>query len=260
MRILATDDEKAALNLLTGAIREAAPTAQVQGFQSPVQALEYARNNLCDIAFLDIRMFEMNGIELAKRLKKYNPHINIIFVTGYADYTGEAMKLRASGYLQKPVAAEDITEELNNLRFPVHKPNRGIYAQTFGNFELFMNGEPVLFTRAKSKELLAYLIDRCGSGVTRKEISGILFEDREYDRVTQDYINHIIADMVLSLKAAGAEQILIRRRNFLAVDTSQFQCDLYAFDKGEAYAINSFKGEYMVQYSWAEVTGGRLYD
>ena len=60
-------------------------------------------------------------------------------------------------------------------------------AKTFGNFELFVNGKPVFFAREKSKEMLAYLIDRRGAVVNKKEIMGILFEDREYDRELQGY-------------------------------------------------------------------------
>lgn len=260
MNIIAADDENAALHVLCSAIREAVPDAVVFGFHSPTQALQFARQTRCDIAFLDIKMFEMNGIELAKRLKKVNPRINIIFVTGYSEYTGEAISMRASGYLQKPVMAEDVLEEINNLRYPVQQPARGIYAQTFGNFELFVDGKPVPFPRAKSKELLAYLIDRHGAGVTRKEIAGILFEDREYDRSTQDYLNHIITDMVGALRAVNAERILVKGRNYLAVDTGAFACDLYEYEKGNAQSLNTFKGEYMVQYSWAEETEAMLYD
>lgn len=61
-------------------------------------------------------MPEMTGIELAKELQKRNPTINIIFITGYKEYMGDAFGLYASGYLLKPVKEAAIREALNHLR------------------------------------------------------------------------------------------------------------------------------------------------
>ena len=72
------------------------------------------KNTPADIAFLDINMRGMTGVELAKKLKDLCPKINIIFVTGYEEYKGDAMDLRASGYILKPVTKEQIDKELTD--------------------------------------------------------------------------------------------------------------------------------------------------
>ncbi len=69
------------------------------------------------------------------------------------------------------------------MRFDV----TNIFARTFGDFDLFVDGEAVLFKRSKSKEMLAYLIYKAGGMVNRKEIAAILFED-DYSEKTQNYI------------------------------------------------------------------------
>ena len=97
MRILCIDDEPLALEMLEEAIQEAKPDADVKAFRKQSELLEEAQQNGCDIAFLDIHMRGMNGVELAKQLKEINPKMNIIFVTGYDEYTGDAMQLRAIG-------------------------------------------------------------------------------------------------------------------------------------------------------------------
>ena len=119
MKILCVDDEPLALEMLTEAIEEAQPDADIKPFHKQSELLEEARQNGCDIAFLDIHMRGMNGVELAKKLKEINPKMNIIFVTGYDEYTGDAMRLRASGYVMKPVTKEKLEEELRELRFPI---------------------------------------------------------------------------------------------------------------------------------------------
>ena len=86
MRILCLDDEPLALKMLEAAIREAKSDAEVTAFRKQADLLEDAKQNGCDVAFLDIHMRGMNGVEVAKRLKEINPKMNIIFVTGFSDY------------------------------------------------------------------------------------------------------------------------------------------------------------------------------
>jgi two-component SAPR family response regulator len=261
VHIIATDDEQSALNVLVGAIKEAIPLATVHGFRNPLEALEFIKETKCEIAFLDIQMREMSGIVLAKKIKEIYPKLNIVFVTGYSQYANEAFALHASGYVYKPVTAEKILVEMENLRNPVKWKNLGVFVNTFGNFELIVNGEEVSFGRAKSKEMLAYLVDKQGKPATRKELAEVLFECEDYSRATQDYLSKIVKELVAVLERVGAEKILKRGLNSYAVDVDAFSCDYYEYEKENATPdeLNKFQGEYMKQYSWAEVTLAKLY-
>lgn len=137
----------------------------------------------------------MNGVELAKQLKETNPKMNIIFVTGFDEYTGDAMRLHASGYIMKPVTKEKIEAEIADLRFPiVPKSNAILKVQCFGNFDVFTpDGTPVQFERSKSKEVFAYLVHRHGSSCTIREIAAVLFEDEPYDLKQQAYVQKILS-------------------------------------------------------------------
>ena len=108
MRIIAVDDEKLALESLSRAIKAIVTEDEVVSFRYAEDALEYARENACDIAFLDIEMVGMSGVELAAELKKYNSEINIVFCTGYGNYRDAAFELHASGYLMKPITPEKV--------------------------------------------------------------------------------------------------------------------------------------------------------
>ena len=261
MHILAADDEQSALNILMGAIKEAVPPAVVHGFRNPAEALEFVKETKCEVAFLDIQMREMSGIVLARKMKEICPKINIVFVTGYSQYANEAFSLHASGYVYKPVTADKISIEMENLRNPVKWEETGIYVNTFGYFELVVNGEDVSFGREKSKELLAYLVDKKGKSATRKEIAEVLFEREDYSRSTQNYLSKIVKELVTVLERVGAEKMLKRGLNSYSVDVETFTCDLYDYEKGNVTPneLNRFQGEYMKQYSWAEVTLARLH-
>ena len=89
------------------------------------------------MAFLDIHMRGMNGVELAKKLKETNPKMNIILVTGFSEYAGDAMKLHASGYIMNPVTVEEVKAELSELRYPMEpKSNVLLRVQCFSNFDV----------------------------------------------------------------------------------------------------------------------------
>lgn len=261
MHIIATDDEQSALNVLVGAIKDAIPNAEVHGFRKPLEALEFMKNTKCDVAFLDIQMREMNGIVLARNLKEIYPKINIVFVTGYSQYANEAFALRASGYVCKPVTSEKILVEMENLRNPVRWEENGICVNTFGNFELLVDGKEISFGREKSKELLAYLVDKRGKSASRKELAAVLFEGKDYSRNTQNYLSKVVKELVNVLERVGAEKILKRGLNSYSVNVDTFMCDLYDYEKDNATPeqLGRFQGEYMKQYSWAEVTLARLY-
>ena len=176
MTIIAADDEQIALEQLVEAIHVAAPEAELHSFQNPRKMLEYAEEHPCDVAFLDVEMGTVTGIEAAKQLKRWNPQVNIIFVTGYDKYMADAFKLRASGYVQKPAAVQDILEEIEGLRNPVIPQKENILvAKCFGNFDAFVNGKSLEFERSKTREMLAYLIDRRGNAVTSGELRAVLW-------------------------------------------------------------------------------------
>ncbi len=258
MNIIVVDDEKLALESTVEAIINAQPDAKIFDFRKTAEALEFLKNSLCEIAFLDIEMRGMTGIELAKKFKDINPKINIIFVTGYSDYMKEAFEMHASGYILKPPTKEMIEKEIKNLRNPILYKKAHVRIQTFGNFEIFVDGVPITFRRAKSKELLAFLVDRKGAGSTSAELAGILWEDKEYNRSLKNQIQTIISDMMKKLKSVNAENIIIKKWNDISIDMDKVDCDYYNFLKGDISAINSYTGEYMANYSWAEFTTGFL--
>ena len=241
MKILCVDDEPLALEMLVEAIEEAKPDADLKAFSKQSELLDEAQQNGCDIAFLDIHMRGMNGVELAKRLKEINPKMNIIFVTGYDEYTGDAMRLRASGYVMKPVTKEKLEEELRELRFPIEpKSNAILKVQCFGNFDVFTpDGKPLHFERSKSS-------------CTIKEIAAALFEDEPYDLKQQAYLQKIISAMMKSLRKVGADKVINKSYNNMSVNVDLLDCDYYRFLELDAGAVNSYHSEYMSQYYWAD--------
>ena len=254
MRIIAVDDEKIALESLASAIKAIVAEDEVVSFRYPEDALEYARENLCDIAFLDVEMAGISGVALASELKKYNSEINIVFCTGYGNYRDAAFELHASGYLMKPITPEKVKHELENLRRPIFEKKR-LKVQTFGNFEVYMDGKPVVFKYRRTKELFAYLIDRAGAMCTVGEIIGILFED---EGGREDYFQKLRRDLLSTLEELGCASVIVHKRGMLGVVVSEIQCDYYDCLSNKKDLASCYFGEYMSQYSFAEYTNAQL--
>ena len=260
MKIICIDDEPLILNMTVALCRELPAKPEVCGFANAKDALHWLETHTADIALLDINLPDMNGIELAARMREVDPALSIIFLTGYSEYAVDAFRLHASGYLLKPVNKQRLKEEID-LAMQRHSeqhpaPEKGVRvsARTFGEFDLYVNGTVVSFPRSKAKELLAYLIDRQGGSITRATAFAVLWEDGVYDRSMQKQLDVIIRSLRATLKSVGAEDILEMKQGALRICPEQLDCDLYRFLGGDVDAVNSYRGEYMNAYSWASTT------
>lgn len=259
MKVLCVDDERPALEALTESVKKALPSSDIFACRSAAEALALLAKTPIDIAFLDIELREMNGLELAKRLKELSRGAGIIFVTGYADYALEAFGVKASGYLMKPISAQAVCNAIDNLRcVAAPRPSAALRVQCFGNFEVFAGGVPLVFRYAKTKELLAYLVDRRGAAISPGELIAMLWEDREITTSLKTQLRNLISDLAHTLLRYGARDVLIKANSCFAVNTESIDCDYYAFIKRDPQAVNEYGGEYMSQYSWAELTLGAL--
>ena len=254
MIAIAVDDEALMLGALVAAIEASPDITEVTKFSDSEAALDFARNNTIDIAFLDINMRGTGGLALAEKIVVACPNCKIVFCTGYEEYAIPAFKLHASGYLMKPVSAEDVQREIDNIN-GVRQREKLLRVSCFGNFEVYVKEEKLVFKRLKTKELFAFLIDRNGAGMTAKQICAVLFPDDTDDTKNLAYLRQLFMDLKNTLKSVGAEAVLCHETPCYRVDTGLIKCDYIAYlETGKP----EFHGEYMTQYSWAEETCAML--
>ena len=255
MRIIAVDDEILALEDFEDTCKELGITDEIIKFNNPLDALSFVAANKVDIAFLDIEMPVIKGIDLAKRIKVLCPNVRIIFATSYSDYALEAFAADAVDYVMKPYEPEAIKRAYDKalvVRDVVTETK--VFVKTFGFFDVFVDGKSVNFTSAKSKELLAILVDRNGGVVSTEQAIALLWEGRKYDETVQSLFRKVLKALRNSLEQAGISDIFIDNRNQRSIDKSKFTCDYYDFlENGKNDRIKFF-GKYMEQYPWAKQT------
>lgn len=258
LHVLCVDDERLTLQHIVSLCGEIPEVCDAQGFLRAGEALAWLADHPCDLALLDIDLPDMDGIALAMKMKETRPDISIVFVTAYPQYAVDAWAIHAQGYVLKPVIREQLRDEVKHVLSlragPRRKPTcEHIEIKTFGGFDVLVDGEPVHFQRAKAKELLAFLVEKQGRGITREEAFRRLWEGAAYDRPAQKQLDVVLRSLRATLEENGIGEILTLRRGVISVEPRLFSCDMYRFLLGDVTAISEYRGEYMTAYSWASL-------
>ncbi|MCR5117853.1 MAG: response regulator [Lachnospiraceae bacterium] len=276
-QVIAVDDEQNALNRFERLISQDSRLKLLSTFTKPTEAAEFVKNNQVDIAFLDIEMPGMTGLELAEVLQDYNPYIEIVFVTAYNQYALEAFRAHATGYLLKPLSREDFTAQIDIMEKKLSKEHKSqddkLYVSCLGSFSIrksMEEGDNIRFRTSKAEELLAFLIHSEGRPRSKDMILDNLWPDADIDkaannfRVTCTYIRSTLADL-------GYIDILVRDHDDYSVNILKICCDYIDFRKKvnnidalsleeSRAAVNLYKGPYLENrfYDWAEDARGWL--
>ena len=133
-----------------------------------------------------------------------------------------------------------------------------VYIRTFGYFDVFVNDKPIAFKNKKSKELLALLVDRRGGYVSSKEAISFLWEDESVNPITLSRYRKVALRLKNILEDYGIADIVESVDGKRRIVTERVRCDLYNYLSGDEKYIQLFKGSYLTNYSWGEVTLGEL--
>ena len=119
MTIVCVDDHSVMLKGIKQSVEQILPDARIVAFTNADEAIGFAKENGCDVLISEIELCGIDGLTLAKRIKKMNPKVNIIFLTvcDEKEHAREVFKIKPSGYILKPAKMEQLELELNNLRY-----------------------------------------------------------------------------------------------------------------------------------------------
>lgn len=258
MRTIVVDDEELSMRQFEIECAQVGEIELVGAFTNPLEALEYAKSHPVDFALLDIEMPQMNGIELAKRLREIKGDMIIIFVSGYSDYVLEALKMKSDYYVLKPYSREDILDALTRARLLAKGQHKRVFVRTFGRFDIFIDGGLVKFSNAKSKELLALCVDRMGGDVTMEEAVDKLWPDKDYDSRVKALYRKAVIGIHSVFEEYGISGVFNNHRGGCYLKDEQVECDYYEYMRNRNSGKYRYEGAYMFEYSWAEETNGML--
>lgn len=215
VNILVVEDERAILDDLIEMIQNYDSSFRCIGCETPSAALEAIEDESFNLAFLDIQMPEMTGVELAHALTRECPWLKIIFVTAYNTYAAEAFELEILDYLLKPVRQERLAKALDKAKKNLserRKPGNlmpqplTLKIQAFGSLVVSVGTEDLKWKRQKSAELFAYLLDNLNHPVSKYRICTDVFPDYDTDRALVN-LQTAIYQLRKNLSQLSREQI-----------------------------------------------------
>ncbi|WP_407383527.1 response regulator [Ruminococcus sp.] len=251
MRAIIVDDEPLMLKRFNR-LSEGIPNLDVrESLESGEEAIAYAEKHTVDIAFLDISMPIMSGVEVAKALRKIRSDMIIVFVTAYDDYLKEFNEIGGDYYIIKPYSREVLEMAMDKIRLFAQRQHKDIYIQTFGRFVVKKDGQPISLT-GKAKEILALIVTKRGKEVSNEELFYTIWEGRVYSNESMTVYYNALRRLKKALESAGLGALLISTARGQMVNTELFDCDYYAFLDKDMLDRDRFDGEFLSEYSWGE--------
>lgn len=252
MKVVIVDSDSIRTDMLSRILSEYDSDIKITAtFAEPSSLISFLRSNDTDLVFLEINKPRIDGIDLGIKIREFSHDIAIIYTSTSDAHAIDAFKLYAQGYILKPYSKDDIYQALNNARHMLMHSNQ-ISAVTFGNFDLFTNGKVVHFSRSKSKELLALLIDRCGGEVTLDDVIIYVLEQDPSSSAARQLARKIVSTLKKDLEYYNLADICTFKYGVYAINPHMIDCDSYKLLKGDKNAHSLFTGEYMRQYAWAK--------
>lgn len=279
LKVIIVDDEHLALKKMEKLLMEQVVNNfqmdLVGVFNDPYSALEAARRESIDLAFLDIEMPEINGFELAERLMQMNPDLHIIFVTAYQEYAVKAFEMNALDYLLKPVHHSRLTKTLQRVAQYV-----ALSAASSGSTKQAMlcclqrlqyidaNESVQSFTwrTLKAQELLAYMVHHHDNTLSKELLIELLWPDYDTERATAQLYTAVYQIRKI-IKATGLDLELKHKDEGYRLVLGNLQLDVQKWEDSvrQAPAVTSeslhqhlsimrmYMGDYLEEhrYFWA---------
>jgi len=274
VRAILVDDEELSLTFLKKKLEGFKEFRIIKTYQDKEDVLAAVRNETFDAAFLDIEMAAFSGLELAEEILKIQPAIHIVFVSAYAEYAVKAFEMESVDYLLKPVVTERLKKTVSRItqskkywsRYEDILAADTIAVQSFGEFSVSHNGNPVQFKTSKAKELFAFLIAHKEEPVHRDLIIEQLWPEHDYKRA-KIYLHTCISHLRKMLAALNhadciqyAGQCYALTLAALHYDGDQLERCKYILEHPEAgtihlleYAASLYSGRFLEMngYDWS---------
>ena len=230
----------------------------VGSFKNSEKALEYAEENRVEFALLDTEMSQMSGLALGRKLKEVCPGIVLVYMTGDILQLEDIIRMKADYCILKPCGRCDIEDAVKRAILLSKRQEKQLKVRMFGRFDVFYNGEVLYFKNAKSKELLALCMDRCGGNVSMEESIDKLWPERAYDEKVKRLYRKAVMNLQRTLQDTGVTEFFQTGRGCCHISTEKVECDYYTYLEKPDKNSKMFQGKYLFDYSWGEETLANL--
>ncbi|BAQ09592.1 putative response regulatory protein [Bacillus sp. OxB-1] len=238
IRAIIVDDEPLALQHMKLKLIETGHVEVIQTFFNPLAALEEMKKLDFHVAFLDIEMPGLSGLDLAEYIQEWNPSIYIVFATAYRDYAIQAFELHSIDYVLKPIIKDRIDKTITRIRdhilltaeLPVQEIPPSLRIECFREFAVYHQNEPIKWKTAKVKELFAFFIMNYNSPINRDSLIDTLWPETDYQKA-KIQLHTSISHLRKTLNALGYPNAITFSNQSYSLQLPAFQCDAHELEQ-----------------------------
>lgn len=169
IRTIMVDDESGVLLLLGSILSELEGALVVGTAENAFDAMKLVKEKKPNLAFLDIELPDMRGIELAKNMRETKPDLAIVFVTAHQEYSLDAFKLFASDYILKPIDKERVKTTFRRIQQTLKTPEKDNLNSQPPTFRISINlGKERVFVKLGE----IYYIEKSGRNTVINAVNG----------------------------------------------------------------------------------------
>ncbi|GIN61469.1 hypothetical protein J27TS8_14620 [Robertmurraya siralis] len=275
IRAVLVDDEELALISLKNLLKVFPEVKVVNTFTDDKTLQSYLKKETVDVAFLDIEMGILNGLNLAEIILSIQPNIHIVFITAHSEYAVQAFDLDSIDYLLKPVSPNRLKKTISRVMerlqisensFSEIDERSPLVIKCFFEFQVFKNNQPLNFKTSKVKELFAYLFTHINSYIHRDLLIENLWPEQEFKKAKIN-LHTCVSHLRKMLTQLGYQNGILFSDQCYSLCIDNFDCDAFYFhqiaskyNKVDSTNINNIKeaiqlytGGYLEMngYEWA---------
>lgn len=283
IRAIVVDDEPLALRFMEKKLTDSGIIEVVKAFSTVSNVLKEMKHLDFQVAFLDIEMPGVNGLDLAELIQEWNSGIHIVFVTASKDYAIQAFDLHSIDYLVKPIFASRLEKTIGRIQNQIQLDKQwspkqqnnspAIEVICFTDFTVYSRKELVKWKTAKVKELFAFLITNLNTYVNRDTLIDLLWPDNDYQKA-KIQLHTSISYLRKTLDSLGYSKVLSFSDQSYILEIPDLKCDAIEFEQVIRdhktvnptnirlleQVVQMYSGSYMEKndYEWAMIQAQNL--
>ncbi len=204
---------------------------RVETFLQELPALEF------EAIFLEVKLNELTGLEVADIIKTDRPHVSVIFITSHQEFALQAYDIGGLDYLLKPInharlekAIARIEHEYSIQQLIQKASKTMLNVQCFDQFAAYSNNSLIAFKTEKTKELFVYFILHPNIPIHRDYLIEILWPDLDYVRAKSN-LHTALSYLRKTLSNIGYANCIVFSNKYYIFEKPSILCDLYDFQR-----------------------------
>ncbi|MGG1519077.1 response regulator [Paenibacillus oryzisoli] len=268
MKVLIVDDEPAMLFAMKRMLATMEGVELIGSFQHADGVLDFVRNVDVDLAFLDIKIAEDDGLELARRLRSLRAELDIVFTTSHSEFALHAYDVYPLDYMVKPISRKRLAQTVAQAsgRHSAASDDAGSHTlnrltvRGLGCLEASSKqAGAVKWMSKKSMELFAYLLVNRGRGVTKTRILEDIFPERPLKNA-EAYLHTAVYQLRKALAPHGCKDMVISAQELYRIDLNHADVDFIQFEQGVKELSEIGEANIAVAIDLEQQFGGELFE